>query len=231
MKSTNIKETVLWISLLCCVVLIFAACFPSSAATIEAFIWMHFIHIHTWGLTNTTSVCCDTPPHTHTHGLLEVCFRVLGLWSVWIRTQWWTGWASGCKQDYWISGRSPDVAALLVQIRLLPGAFPREGHVLCVAVSCVLPSLEFISSVSSSTPLPLCLHPVHSPCQGDSFSTGTQMQTVFYINCLCRWMCSHIRQCFQTVWSWSLGSMWTVHASLHGWADYYVYPTKVNALT
>lgn len=224
MKSTNIKETVL-----CC--FDFCSMFSFICCNNWGF-YLNALHSHSHLGTDQYHQCMLWhPPPTHTHGLLEVCFRVLGLWSVWIRTQWWTGWASGCKQDYWISGRSPDVAALLVQIRLLPGAFPREGHVLCVAVSCVLPSLEFISSVSSSTPLPLCLHPVHSPCQGDSFSTGTQMQTVFYINCLCRWMCSHIRQCFQTVWSWSLGSMWTVHASLHGWADYYVYPTKVNALT
>ncbi len=70
-------------------------------------------HTHSHLGTDQYHQCLMCPPNTHTHRLLQVCFSVFGLWSVWIRTlQRGTGWASGCKQDYWMSGCSPDVAAL-----------------------------------------------------------------------------------------------------------------------
>lgn len=136
MKSTNIKETVLWISLLCCVVLIFAACFPSSAATIEAFIWMHFIHIHTWGLTNTTSVCCDTPPpHTHTG-----CWRsVSGYWGY----------------DQCGSGLSDEQAELQAVNRIIESLDALQMLLLCWfrSVFSLVPSL--VKDMSSVLPSPV----------------------------------------------------------------------------
>lgn len=176
----------------------------------EAFIWLH---IHTWGLTSTTSVWCAPP--THTHRLLQVCFRVFGLWSVWMRyLQCWTGWASGCKQDYWISGCSPDVAALFGS-DLLPGAFFFHGHVLRAAVSCVLLDLECISSVS---PRLLCLFAFTLP----HVMAGNHCQQAL----TCREDSSSIicvGACVQSVWLWSLGCMQTSWT----WADDYFYLTWI----
>lgn len=67
-----------------CCVLIFAVGFPSSPSTIEAFIWLMLILIHTWGRTSTTRDWGIPPPH-QTHRRLQVVFIVFGLWSGWIR--------------------------------------------------------------------------------------------------------------------------------------------------
>lgn len=119
-------------------------------------------HAHSHLGTDQYHQCLMCLPHTRTDRLLQVCFSVFGLQSVWMRTlQWWTRWASGCKQDYWIFGRAPDVAALFGSDPSSPWCLlPWRTRPLCCFL---LYHSEFRNfQPCLSTYLPFCLHPVHS---------------------------------------------------------------------
>lgn len=109
--------------------LLFAAHFPLCTTTIVPLIWK---------FSSLSLTCTHTHAHIHTWDWEDRWRSECNAFRVWtLRTsihQWWVSRAWGCKQDYWISGCSPDVTGsdlALCYCYLLSGSrlgWPKISH-------------------------------------------------------------------------------------------------------